>query len=172
MVVPQPRISALGLDVGNRRIGVAGCDGLGLLATGLGVVHRRSFRQDIAALQSWIDQRQAQILVVGIPLLADGSAGSQARQVKSLMRRMRPALKLPVEYVNERLTTVQASWDLHANGINTHGQKHLIDQQAAAVILQMWLDQMWLDQRRAQPFPPPQPERDPSTSDPPSPECL
>ncbi len=156
--MPQPRISALGLDVGNRRIGVAGCDGLGLLATGLGVVHRRSFPQDIAALQGWIDQRQAQILVVGIPLLADGSVGSQARKVKSLMRRMRSALKLPVEYVNERLTTVQASWDLHANGINTQGQKHLIDQQAAAVILQMWLDQ-----RRTQPIPPP--EGDPSPSD-------
>ncbi len=151
--------SALGLDVGNRRIGVAGCDGLGLLATGLGVIHRRHIAADIAELEQWIQWRQPEILIVGIPLLADGTAGSQARKVKTLMRRVKRQVKLPVVYVNERLSTVQASWDLHANGINTKGQKALIDQQAAAVILQTWLDE-----RRSQP-PAPDPEMESSGHD-------
>lgn len=60
--------SALGLDVGNRRIGVAGSDGLGLLATGLGVIRRRSLPEDIAQVQEWIRRRRATVVVVGIPL--------------------------------------------------------------------------------------------------------
>ncbi len=134
------RISALGLDVGNRRIGVAGCDALGLLATGLGVIHRRSLTADIAEVKAWIDRRQAQILVVGLPLLQDGSEGSQARKVKRLIRALQAQIDLPVEYVNEYLSTVQAEWDLHSAGLSAKQQKPLIDQQAAAVILQDWLD--------------------------------
>ncbi|MEN9222916.1 MAG: Holliday junction resolvase RuvX [Thermostichus sp. BF3_bins_97] len=134
-------VAALGLDVGNRRIGVAGCDRLGLLATGLGVIQRRSLSEDIAQIQEWIRHRQATILVVGLPLLADGSVGSQARKVQRFVRALQKAVDLPIEIVNEYLSTVQAEWDLQATGIPAKGQKHLIDQQAAAVILQTWLDQ-------------------------------
>ncbi len=133
-------ISALGLDVGNRRIGVAGCDGLGLLATGLGVIHRRSLKSDIAELQRWIEIRHAQILVVGLPLQMDGSVGSQARKVQTLMGRIQHAIQLPIDYIDERLTTVQAEWDLREAGLTAKHQKGLIDQQAAAIILQEWLD--------------------------------
>ncbi|MEN9225441.1 MAG: Holliday junction resolvase RuvX [Thermostichus sp. HHBFW_bins_43] len=134
-------VAALGLDVGNRRIGVAGCDRLGLLATGLGVIRRRSLPEDIAQIQEWIQHRQATILVVGLPLLADGSVGSQARKVQRFVRALQKAVDLPIEIVNEYLSTVQAEWDLQAAGIPAKGQKHLIDQQAAAVILQTWLDE-------------------------------
>ncbi|MEN9202964.1 MAG: Holliday junction resolvase RuvX [Thermostichus sp. DG_1_6_bins_120] len=137
---PDP-IAALGLDVGNRRIGVAGCDRLGLLATGLGVIERGSLSEDIAQIQSWIRRRQANILVVGMPLLADGSVGSQARKVQRLVRALQKAVDLPIETVNEYLSTVQAGWDLRAAGIPAQRQKTLIDQQAAAVILQTWLDE-------------------------------
>lgn len=140
-------VAALGLDVGNRRIGVAGCDRLGLLATGLGVIQRRSLPEDIAQIQEWIQRRQANILVVGMPLLADGSVGSQAGKVQRLVRALQKAVDLPIERVNEHLSTVQAEWDLRAAGIPAKGQKPLLDQQAAAVILQTWLDE-----RRSQPL--------------------
>ncbi|MGQ9838052.1 MAG: Holliday junction resolvase RuvX [Cyanobacteriota bacterium] len=133
-------VVALGLDVGNRRIGVAGCDRLGLLATGLGVIQRRSLSEDIAQIQSWIQRRQANILVVGMPLLADGTVGSQARKVQRFVRALQKGVNLPIETVNEHLSTVQAEWDLRAAGIPAKSQKALIDQQAAAVILQTWLD--------------------------------
>jgi putative Holliday junction resolvase len=134
------RVAALGLDVGNRRIGVAGCDGTGLIATGLGVIYRKSWIADRAAVHAWIEKRQAQILVVGLPLLADGSVGSQAKKVYRFMQSLQDQIDLPIDYVNEYLTTVQASWDLQAAGIQAKQQKQVIDQQAAAVILQEWLD--------------------------------
>jgi putative Holliday junction resolvase len=133
--------SALGLDVGDRRIGVAGSDGLGLLATGLGVIQRRSLAEDIAQVQAWIRRRQATVVVVGIPLLADGSVGSQARKVQRFVQALQAAVDLPIETVNEYLSTVQAEWDLRQAGIPAKAQKGLIDQQSAAVILQTWLDE-------------------------------
>ncbi len=134
------RFSALGLDVGNRRIGVAGCDGLGLLATGLGVIHRQQLKTDIAELDQWIQHREAQVLVVGLPLLADGSVGPQAQKVERFMRAVRKTIEIPIEYVDERYTTVQAEWDLQEAGLSTRQQKGVIDQRAAAIILQQWLD--------------------------------
>ncbi|MFS8873099.1 Holliday junction resolvase RuvX [Synechococcus sp. R50.1] len=134
-------LSALGLDVGNRRIGVAGSDRLGLLATGLGVIQRRSLSEDIAQVQEWIRRRQATVVVVGIPLLADGSVGSQARKVQRFVRALQVAVDLPIVTVNEYLSTAQAEWDLREAGIPAKAQKGLIDQQSAAVILQTWLDE-------------------------------
>ncbi len=148
-------VAALGLDVGNRRIGIAGCDRMGLLATGLGVIQRRSLAEDIAQIQAWIQRRQANIVVVGIPYLPDGSVGSQARKVQRFVRALQKAVDLPIETVNEHLSTVQAEWDLHSAGIPAKSQKPLIDQQAAAVILQTWLDARAsgpLEQRRSQPL--------------------
>jgi putative Holliday junction resolvase len=134
-------VAALGLDVGNRRIGVAGCDRLGLLAIGLGVIQRRSLAEDIAQIQAWIRQREATILVVGIPYLPDGSVGSQARKVQRFLKTLQAAVDLHIATIDESLSTVQAEWDLQANGIPAKKQKPLIDQQAAAVILQIWLDE-------------------------------
>ncbi len=138
----RERISALGLDVGERRIGVAGCDGTGLIATGLGMIRRtRRISVDVAAVQAWVEHRQAQYLVVGLPLHKDGSESNQARKVRRFMGAVQTQIALPVEYVNEYLSTVQARWDLQESGIKAPEQRHVIDQQAAAVILQEWLDQ-------------------------------
>ncbi|MFM7545669.1 MAG: Holliday junction resolvase RuvX, partial [Synechococcales cyanobacterium] len=68
-------ISAIGLDVGKKRIGVAGCDGTGLIATGLTTILRTSFRQDVYQLKQLIHQRRATILVVGLPYSINGEIG-------------------------------------------------------------------------------------------------
>ncbi|MDJ0725942.1 MAG: Holliday junction resolvase RuvX [Prochloraceae cyanobacterium] len=135
------RISALGLDVGQKRVGVAGCDGLGLISTGLTTIYRTSWQKDLEELKKIVDQRQAQILVVGLPYSMDGNIGFQARQVMKFARRISTALDLPVEYVDERLTSVEAEEQLKRSKRFSTRDKGAIDRQAAAIILQQWLDQ-------------------------------
>lgn len=135
------RISALGLDVGRKRIGVAGCDGTGLIATGLTTLERRSFQEDVAELRQWVLERQVQVLVVGLPYTLSGEIGFQAKQVQKLATRLAKALELPLEYVDERLTSVQAEQLMQEARQSPSRHKALIDRKAAAIILQQWLDE-------------------------------
>ncbi|NEN90361.1 MAG: Holliday junction resolvase RuvX [Okeania sp. SIO3H1] len=137
----QSRISALGLDVGRKRMGVAGCDGTGLIATGITTIRRTSFQEDIAKLKVIIQERQVQVLIVGLPYSMNGSIGFQAKQIQKYSQRLSQALDLPIEYVDERLTSVQAEEMLKAANISPSQNKHLIDRKAAALILQQWLDE-------------------------------
>ncbi|MGK7941643.1 MAG: Holliday junction resolvase RuvX [Crocosphaera sp.] len=135
------KISALGLDVGKRRIGVAGCDGTGLIATGLTTIERQSFVQDVQRLQELVKEREAQLLVIGLPYSMDGSIGFQAKQVQKFAKRISKALELPVEYIDERLTSVEAEAQLKSQKKYSRHDKGLVDRRAATIILQQWLDQ-------------------------------
>ena len=133
-------VSALGLDVGKKRIGIAGCDKTGLIASGITTLERKSFNQVVSDLQQLIEQRLVEVLVVGLPYSMDGKLGFQARQVQKFSRRLSAALQLPVEYVDERLTSFQAEQLLLAENRSPSRHKELIDRKAAAIILQQWLD--------------------------------
>jgi putative holliday junction resolvase len=143
-VIPQeqrkPFISALGLDVGSKRVGVAGCDRTGLIATGITTIERTSFDRDVDQMRQIIDEREVQVLVIGLPYSMDGSLGFQARHVQKFATRLAKALKLPVEYVDERLTSYQAEQMLIAENLSPSRHKGLIDRKAASLILQQWLD--------------------------------
>ncbi len=143
----KPRISALGLDVGNKRVGVSGCDGTGLIATGLTTIKRRSWQEDIRQLQEIVNERQVTILVVGLPYTMEGNIGFQAERVQKFAQKVSDALKLPVEYVDERLTSQEAITQLKAQKRFSTYNKGLIDRQAATIILQQWLDQRRADQK-------------------------
>ena len=134
------KVSALGLDVGKKRVGVAGCDGMGLLATGLTTIERTSFKEDIAKLKQIIEEREVNVLVVGLPYSMDGTIGFQAKRVQKFAQRLSQALELPIEYIDERLTSVEAEAQLKAQKRFSTYNKGLIDKQAAAIILQQWLD--------------------------------
>ncbi|MFZ4667098.1 MAG: Holliday junction resolvase RuvX [Prochlorotrichaceae cyanobacterium] len=136
----QKTIAALGLDVGRKRVGVAGCDGLGLLATGLTTLKRSSFPADVAALQAIVNDRQVELLVVGLPYQLDGRLGAQAREVKRYAQRLGKALNLPIVYVNEQYTSVEAQELMIAEGLSPSIDRATIDRKAAALILQQWLD--------------------------------
>jgi putative holliday junction resolvase len=136
------RVAALGLDVGNKRIGVAGCDGLGMMATGITTIWRSSFDRDVAQLTEIISDRQVEILVIGLPYTMDGNIGSQAKQVQKFARRVSAALALPFEYVDERLTSYAAEQMMIDANISVSRNKATIDRIAAAVILQQWLDRL------------------------------
>ena len=135
------RVAALGLDVGRRRVGVAGCDGTGLIATGITTIHRTSLANDIEKLKEIVDSRQVDTLVVGLPYSMNGEIGTQAKQVQKFTQKVANALDLPVEYVDERLTSVEAEAQLKAQKRFNSRKKGLIDKQAATIILQQWLDQ-------------------------------
>jgi putative holliday junction resolvase len=134
------RVAALGLDVGGKRIGVAGCDGLGMMATGITTIWRTSFQEDLAQLSEIIQERSVEILVLGLPYTMDGKIGSQAKQVQKFGRRVSAALEISIEYVDERLTSYAAEEMMKAANISVSQNKGTIDRIAAAVILQQWLD--------------------------------
>lgn len=136
------RIAALGLDVGRRRIGVAGCDGLGLFATGITTIYRTNWARDMLQLGQLARERQVNILVVGLPYNMDGTLGYQARQVQKFAERCARHLNLDLEYVDERLTSYVAEQLMLAEGISLRENRALIDRKAAAIILQQWLDQL------------------------------
>ncbi len=135
------RISALGLDVGKKRIGVSGCDGTGLIATGLMTIEHKSFNQVVEQLQRLVQERQVQVLVVGLPYSMNGSLGFQAKQVQKFAQRVAEALRLPLEYMDERLTSFEAEQLLQAENRSPSRNKGLIDRKAASLILQQWLDE-------------------------------
>ncbi|MGQ4647108.1 Holliday junction resolvase RuvX [Lyngbya aestuarii] len=146
------KISALGLDLGSKRIGVAGCDGTGLIATGITTIERTSFQQDIAQLRELIEQRQVQVLVVGLPYSMDGTIGPQATKIQKLALKLAAALDLPVEYEDERLSSWEAEELTKTKKRSLSTDKGLIDRKAAALILQRWLDsRRWLSQRNTPP---------------------
>ncbi|XGB40389.1 MAG: Holliday junction resolvase RuvX [Cyanobacteria bacterium LVE1205-1] len=134
-------ISAIGLDVGKKRIGVAGCDGTGLIATGLTTILRTSFRQDVYQLKQLIHQRRATILVVGLPYSLNGEIGIQAQLIQQFAQRISIALQLPIDYMDERFTSMEAEQLLRDEKKSPSRDKGAIDRKAAAIILQQWLDE-------------------------------
>jgi putative holliday junction resolvase len=140
---PGPPGRVLGIDAGERRVGLALSDELRLLASPLNVLDRRhgvaSVLEAIAALAV---REQVKHVVVGLPLNADGSVGPQAQRATRFAEAVEQATGLPVQLWDERLTTHQAEALLRAQGRNMRRlrAKGHIDAVAAAVILQDYLD--------------------------------
>lgn len=149
-------VSALGLDLGAKRIGVAGCDRTGLIATGLMTISRTNFESMTHPLSELAQSRSVEILVVGLPYTLDGQIGRQAKKIQRLARRLSVALGLPVEFVDERLTSFDAEQRLLAEGQSPSRHRASIDRKAAAIILQQWLD----ERRAPDPLPVPSPAID------------
>ncbi len=135
------KISALGLDIGKKRIGVAGCDGTGLIATGLTTLERTTFWEDVEWFNKLVAQRDVTVLVAGLPYTMDGNLGKQAQQIQRYAERLKNALNLPLEYVDERCTSLEAEEYLKNKKGWTWRDKGEIDRLAATIILQQWLDQ-------------------------------
>ena len=130
----------LGLDVGERRIGVAMSDTLGLTAQRLTVLARRGTAADLDAVDALITAHGAERVIVGLPLTLRGARGPQAQRVAAFAEALRRRVGVPVEYVDERLTTVQGERALIAADTSRRKRKQVIDQVAAQLILQQYLD--------------------------------
>jgi putative Holliday junction resolvase len=130
----------LGLDVGERRIGVSISDALGITAQRLTVIERRDLRGDLQAIVALAAEHDVEAVVVGLPLTMQGTIGEQAKRVTAFIEALRSALRRPVHAVDERLTTVQGTRSLLEADASRRKRKRLIDQVAAQLILQAYLD--------------------------------
>ncbi len=128
----------LGLDVGNRRIGIAVSDDLGIIATPVGYVERGP--TDRTQIQALIDRYQVTGLVAGIPRSMSGEEGMQAKDVRTWSKQLAKDLAIPLQFYDERLTTVMAERALISSGRKRDQRKHEIDATAAAIMLQGYLD--------------------------------
>lgn len=130
----------LGIDFGERRIGVAASDSLGLTAQPVSVLERKSLAEDIAHIAELARRRRARGIVVGLPLNMDGSAGPAARRARRFATALRRELGLEVELWDERLSTVQAERALIESHERRTRRRQARDEVAAALILQSYLD--------------------------------
>lgn len=131
----------LGLDLGDKKIGLALSDPMGWTAQGLGVITSSgSIDADIARIKEYIDQYEVDKVIVGLPLNMDGSIGPRAEKAKDFAARMKKRLNIPVEMTDERLTTVAAGKLLIKADLSRAKRKKVIDKMAAVLILQNYLD--------------------------------
>ena len=125
----------LSLDVGRKRIGLAGCDALGITVSPLPALLRRAFQQDLGHLQQVCLTRRVQGLVVGLPLDAEGQFTQQAAHCQRYGQRLALALKLPLALVNEHSSSWAAA-ERHGLQGDRSGR---LDSAAASLLLEQWL---------------------------------
>ncbi len=129
----------LAIDHGRARIGLAVTDPLGMMAHPLTTLHVKEGKV-LEQLTEIIEHKKIKQIVIGIPLLADGTEGSSAKYIKKFAKQVAhhfPAL--PLHFVDESYTTVMASEKLYETGKNAKQQKKIIDKAAAVEILNQWL---------------------------------
>ena len=132
---------ALGLDLGERRVGIAVCDSAGTVATPVETLVRTGDPvRDLRAIADQVREWEAEIVVVGLPISLDGSEGQAAQAARSEIDRLGRHLDVPVVSYDERLTTVIAERSLMEQEMRGPQRRGVVDRVAAAVILQSWLD--------------------------------
>jgi putative Holliday junction resolvase len=141
-----PRI--LAVDWGERRIGLAVSDPLGILATGLPTLEIRGEAEAVARVADTIRDVGADSVVVGLPLTLAGRKGDAARGAERFARRVQESTGLTVSLYDERLTSALAQRRLHETGTRTRGRKGKLDQGAAVALLEGWLAKLRYQERR------------------------
>ncbi|MBQ3429617.1 MAG: Holliday junction resolvase RuvX [Mogibacterium sp.] len=139
----------LGLDVGNKTVGVAVSDPLGVIATGVTTIERVGIRKDTGKVIDYIKEYGCDTVVMGLPLSLDGSDSVQTQNVRDFrtmlenkLKSSGPLSKVKIEWQDERYSTVEAEEVLIEANMSREDRKKIIDRQAAIVILQRYLDRM------------------------------
>ncbi|WP_129629417.1 Holliday junction resolvase RuvX [Candidatus Oscillochloris fontis] len=138
--MPEQRL--LGLDVGERRIGVALSDALGMLASPLTTINANPRPQALTMIARLVREHEVQVIVVGLPLTLRGEIGPQAEQTRTFAQELEQHVGLPIMLFDERYTTTVAEQLLREMGVKPEKRKQQIDQVAASIILQDYLDHM------------------------------
>ncbi|HSI13978.1 MAG TPA: Holliday junction resolvase RuvX [Chthoniobacter sp.] len=131
---------ALGIDHGDARIGVAISDDLGMLAHPLETIRIKDVADPVARIAALVTSRDIGHIILGLPRNMDGSYGPAAEKVRAFAEKLRAACTCEVKLWDERLTSVAAQRSLHEAGRNVKDSREVIDQVAAQLILQGWLD--------------------------------
>ena len=140
MTPVKPRI--LALDLGKKRIGLAISDPLGISAQGLPNLVRTNKRSDLAALEELARQRQVGLFLMGNPINMGGAEGRQSGWVREFAAALAERTGLPVEFRDERLTSVEAGRVLRSSGISIAKRAAAVDRLSAVILLQSYLDSL------------------------------
>jgi putative holliday junction resolvase len=130
----------LALDLGKKRIGMALSDELGLTAQGLETLQRTNIREDLARISQLAVEKSVSLILMGNPLHMSGREGRQAEYARNFGERLRSASGIPVEFWDERLTTVAAQRVLRESGISIEKRAKAVDRLAAVILLESYLD--------------------------------
>ena len=129
----------IALDVGERRIGVAGNDALGITVQPITTIQRTHIQEDIGKILNIVNERGAQAIVAGLPYNMDGTLGFQAQRVEKFCQTLKEASDLPIYFFDERLTSAQSEKELIQLGMRRDKRKQVIDRLAAVHILEGYL---------------------------------
>lgn len=140
MTPVKPRI--LALDLGKKRIGLAISDPLGISAQGLPNLVRTNKRTDLAALESLAREREVGLFLLGNPINMGGKEGRQSGWVREFAAALVQRTGLPVEFRDERLTSVEAGRVLRSSGISIAKRAAAVDRLSAVILLQSYLDSL------------------------------
>jgi putative holliday junction resolvase len=130
----------LGIDLGRARIGLALADDVLRTARPLTTVTRKGEAADLSAIGDVAREYEVTRAVLGLPINMDGTEGASSRLARTFAPRLEAVLGISVELFDERLSTFEAEDRLRARGVSARDMKALVDAEAAAVILQGWLD--------------------------------
>lgn len=135
---PEGRI--LAIDLGKKRAGLAISDPLGITAQGLPTLQRQNNRQDLEDLADLVSGHGVQLIVMGNPLHMSGNDSRQAAYTREFADRLAQRTGLPIVFWDERYTTVIAERVLRESGIGLDKRKKAVDQLAAVILLESYLD--------------------------------
>ncbi len=130
----------LGLDYGERRIGLALSDPLGIIAKPLTIIDRKKTADHISRISEIVSERKITSIVVGLPLTLKGDYSKQTEIVLAFIEQLKSDLQIPVVAVDERLSSVAAEKSLQEQAVKTGHNKGRVDETAAAIFLQEYLD--------------------------------
>ena len=130
----------MGLDIGDKTIGVAVSDLMGLTAQGVTTIKRVGKKKDIEEIKKIIAERQVNKIVSGLPKNMNGTVGTQGEKVQKFCELLKEETNLPIEFWDERLSTVAAERSLIEGNVRRENRKKVIDMLAAVIILQGYLD--------------------------------
>lgn len=133
-------VRVLGLDIGDKRIGVAVSDSFGWTAQSIKVISRVELEKDIAEIMNIIDEYGVEKIVVGLPKNMDGSLGPRAEKTIDFIKELKLEIDLPIVLWDERLSTVAATRTLLEADVSRRKRKEVVDKLAAVIILQGYLD--------------------------------
>ncbi|MCK5594684.1 Holliday junction resolvase RuvX [bacterium] len=133
-------VRLLGLDIGDKRIGVSVSDELGITAQGRENIHRESDDQTINEICELINRLHIDEVVVGLPKNMNGTLGPQAEKVMGFSKALASSAHVPIRYWDERLTTVIAQRSLTALNVRGRKKKKKVDRIASQLILQGYMD--------------------------------
>jgi len=140
ILMPRAPGRILALDVGKKRVGLAVSDPLGITAQGLPTLHRVRIREDLDFLADLCSEYEVTTILIGRPLHMSGDESNQGRYTAEFGDRLAQRTGLPVEYLDERLTSVQAGRMLREAGASTDRRTGSVDRMAAMLLLQSYLD--------------------------------